>query len=346
MRDAAGAPLAPETGSYVDATPVGAGRVALGWATTTRGGVQIFDLRRRLALDVGGESLLELGNVLRALAADADGRLWALTRNEVLEIGGGPMEAAYAPDGTRFEPSMPNPDPLRVMQRFARPAGAQGTNPVFAADSRRLYVVDDTTGDPPAIWTRPIAGAPGVEAWRRLPLVDDDGAPLPFPCDGAALGDDRVALLAVPAAGLDPAGSDVDAAVVEIDEEGGVARLVGERFPLRALLHPRFVRGPSAQVFWRAPDGLRGGDDLHPRFGRHRSDLAPPLRRGSHPAGMRGRVLGARERRRPAAAAPPRDRSRRLRAARRCAGDAAAARAGPLRRRGAAACARAPRVRR
>jgi len=258
VRDADGAALAPAAGEFVDAMPIGASRLALGSANaTTRSAVQIFDLRRRLALDVAGESVLELGPNLRALAADADGRLWALMGTEILEIAGGPMEASYTHDGARFEPQAPNPDPPRIVRRYPRPIGAQGTFPVFAADAKRLYLVDDTIGDAPVLFVRPVDGPADAGAWRQLPLVDDEGAPLTFPCDGAALGDDRLALLAVPPSGLDPAGSDVDCAVVEIDEEDGVARLAGERFPLRALVHPRFVRAPAGGVFWRSADGLR-----------------------------------------------------------------------------------------
>lgn len=229
----------------------GSGLAALPYTDGTSHGLLVVHLRERWQ----ARCALSLAP-LRAWV-DADDAIWVAGENALALCRGRPLPHGYRPRPERFEPSAPNPHPLR--QHWLQPLAAGLQVRGICADAAQLYLL---------VWQDgPFRQA--VLRRRREPVRDEAlqaypvDAEVPPATDIAAVDRGRLALLAP----RDPADTDFrlrDCPVVTLEEAAAEtparARLVRERYPLRSPAAGRFVRGVDAQARYLAADGPR---ELH-----------------------------------------------------------------------------------
>ncbi len=250
---------APPDTVFSDLHLGGEGLAALVWRGDARNGLTVVHLRKRW------QALCDLAflpeSSPKRVWIDAENRIWVAGDADLALCRGGPLPQPYAPRPERFEPSQINPDPLRPLWRQALPenAGLLG----IAGDADWLYLLvelapADTGGARQAIIRR------RLDAADDLPLeVFFIDSSLSFATDLAVVSNDtrslgRLLLLA-PLDATAQKESRRDCAVVTLEQsaEGGIARAQPERWPMRSLAAPRFVRSLDGQPHYLSTDRPR-----------------------------------------------------------------------------------------
>lgn len=246
---------APPDTVFSDLHLGGEGLAALAWRGDARNGLTVVHLRKRW------QALCDIAFSPRRVWVDAENRIWVASDADLALCRGGPLPQPYSPRPERFEPSQVNPDPLRPLWRQALPenAGLLG----IAGDADWLYLLvelapADAGGARQAIIRR------RLDAADDLPLeVFDIDASLPFATDIAVVSNDTRSLgqvlLLAPLDDTAQKESRRDCAVVALEQsaEGGIARAQPERWPMRSLAAPRFVRAMDGQLHYLATDRPR-----------------------------------------------------------------------------------------
>jgi len=254
-------PVDPPAGCrFTDLHLGGEGLAALGWSDgAARHGVTVVHLRRRWQVRC------ELADPPGRIWVDAANRIWVAADRALTLCRGGPLPQPYVPRPGRFEPAQVNPDPLRVLWRQDLPEQARLIG--LAAGSESLYLLVETDATPgQTLLRRPLAEAEDA----ALEAFAVEGA-VPWAGDIAVVGPNRLALLA-PISEADQRASRCDCAVVTLGVGAGgrVARLLPERWPMRALASLRFVRVQDGRPRYLADDRPRV---LYPlaqaRFAQH-----------------------------------------------------------------------------
>ena len=231
---------APAATTFRDLHLGGEGLAALGWSGALRHGLTVVHLRKRW------QALCDIAFAPKRVWVDADNRVWVAGDADLALCRGGPLPQPYTPRPERFEPSQINPDPLRPLWRQVLPANAGLIG--LTGDADWLYLLVELapaadTGVRQAILRR------RLDAHADLPLeVFAIDGPMPFATDIAVVPNDSRSLgqvlLLAPLDATAQQESRRDCAVVALEQTaaGGVARLQPERWPMRSLASPRFVR--------------------------------------------------------------------------------------------------------
>lgn len=284
-------PVDAPAGSVFTDLHLGAdGLAALCWSGAGGNGLTLVDLARRWQVQC------RLDFAPSRVWVDAERRVWVAGAGQLGLCRGGPLPQPYTPRPDRFEPSQLNPDPLRQRWRQALPTTVDAAGESIAlagliglcADADRLYLLVDLA---------PRADGTPRQAIVRRRLEPHDDVPLevfrltdelPYATDlavaSAELRHRGELLLLAPLDAQAKRESRLDCAVVWLDRhatDGPLARLQAERWPMRSLAAPRFVRSPDGQPRYLADDRPRR---LYPlaqaRFAASAKAVLPPLDAG------------------------------------------------------------------
>jgi hypothetical protein len=255
---------APADTVFTDLHLGGEGLAALPWTSATRSGLTFVHLRKRW------QALCDLDFAPRRAWVDSQNRIWLAGDGALALCRGGPLPQPYTPRPERFEPSQVNPDPLRPLWHQALPENAGLV--ALTADTDWLYLLVDQAPRPDGTIPQAILRRSLVEdPVRPLEIFPVDAA-LPYATDVAAVEAEARSLgqllLLAPMDAAAQAASRRDCAVVAL--EAGAARTKPERWPMRSLTAPRFVRALDGKTRYLADDRPRR---LYPlaqaRFAQH-----------------------------------------------------------------------------
>lgn len=250
---------APPGTMFSDLHLGGQGLAALTWRGDARNGLTVVHLRKRW------QALCDLAFSPKRVWIDAENRVWVAGNADLALCRGGPLPQPYSPRPERFEPSRINPDPLRPLWRQALPENASLLG--IAGDADWLYLLvelapADTAGARQAIIRRRLHAAADLP----LEVFVIDGT-LPFFTDIAVVPNDTRSLgqvlLLAPLDATAEQESRRDCAVATLEQTdsggdaGGFARAQPERWPMRSLAAPRFVRALDGQPRYLADDRPR-----------------------------------------------------------------------------------------
>ena len=245
---------APADTAFTDLHLGGEGLAALAWNSEHRNGLTLVHLRKRWLV------LCDLDPVFspKRIWVDAENRVWVAGDATLALCRGGPLPQPYAPRPERFEPSQVNPDPLRPLWHQALPENAGLI--AMAGDADWLYLLVELAPDPDGT-TRQAVIRRRLDAQADLPLeafpID---AALPYATDLVAIPPEAHSLgqllLLAPLDAAAQQASRRDCAVVALEqgEDGPIARMQPERWPMRALASARFVRALDGEPRYLADD--------------------------------------------------------------------------------------------
>ncbi len=252
---------APADTAFSDLHIGGGGLAALAWRGAHRSGLTLVHLRARWQALCD----LEPGFAPKRVWVDGENRVWLAGDAALALCRGGPLPQPYAPRPERFEPDPVNPDPLRPLWQQALPDNAGLV--ALTADADWLYLLVELApaadGSVPQAILRRRLDDRADQPLERYPV----DASLPYASDLAIAMTDAgplgQLLLLAPLDATAQAESRRDCALVElVAEEGGMdgaraARARPQRWPMRALASPRFVRAPDGLPRYLADDRPR-----------------------------------------------------------------------------------------